>query len=126
MIKCLIVGIGGFFGSVCRYLLSQIPISNANNFPSNTLIINFLGTLAIGIIAGFSIKNSNIDEHLILLLKIGVCGGFTTFSAFSLETVNLINRGEIITAVVYISLSVLSCLFAVAAGQNIVKYFWFC
>ncbi|MDQ5983685.1 MAG: CrcB family protein [Eubacteriales bacterium SKADARSKE-1] len=123
MIKCLIVGIGGLIGSVCRYLLSQIPISNSSSFPSNTLIINFLGALAIGVITGLSIKNSNIDQNLILLLKVGVCGGFTTFSAFSLETVNLINRGEIITSVVYVLLSVLLCLFAVVAGQSIVKYF---
>ena len=123
MIKCLIVGIGGFIGSVCRYLLCQISISNSSKFPINTFIINFLGTLAIGIIAGLSIKNSNIDQNLILLLKIGVCGGFTTFSAFSLETVNLINRGEIMTAVAYVFLSVLICLFAVVVGQNIVKCF---
>ena len=121
MIKYLLVGIGGFIGSVCRYLLSQISISNATDFPINTFIINFSGALIIGIITGLSVKNSNIDPNLILLINIGICGGFTTFSTFSLETINLFNEGNIIVAVAYVLLSILICLLAVVAGQNIVK-----
>ena len=107
MLNCIIVGLGGFIGAVLRYLISLIPIKNPDSFPINTFIINILGALIIGIIAFTAAKNQNLDAKLILFLKVGICGGFTTFSTFSLETANLIKSGCVLTAIIYILLSVI-------------------
>lgn len=82
MLNCVIVGLGGFIGAVLRYLISLIPIKNPDSFPINTFIINILGALIIGIIAFTAAKNQNLDAKLILFLKVGICGGFTTFPPF--------------------------------------------
>ena len=83
MLNCVIVGLGGFIGAVLRYLIGFIPIKNPDSFPINTFIINILGALIIGIIAFTAAKNQNLDAKLILFLKVGICGGFTTFFIFS-------------------------------------------
>ena len=106
MLNCLAVGLGGFIGAVIRYLMGLIPIKNPASFPVNTFIINIAGAFAIGCIAYAMSKNQNIDSRLILFLKVGICGGFTTFSTFSLETAELIKSGSILTAVIYVVLSV--------------------
>lgn len=113
MINCLFVGLGGFIGAILRYLISLIPIKNPVSFPVNTLIINVAGALAIGLIAFASSKNENLDPKLLLLLKVGICGGFTTFSTFSLETAELIKNGSVITALAYVFVSVLLGVLAV-------------
>jgi len=113
MLNCIFVGLGGFVGSILRYLVGLIPIKNPSGFPINTFLINVIGSLAIGVIACLASKNSNLDSRLILFLKVGICGGFTTFSTFSLETAELIKNGSIALAVLYIVLSVsVGALFA--------------
>ena len=83
MLNCLFVGIGGFIGSVCRYLIGLIPVSENTEFPIKTLCVNVIGSFLIGLIA-FSVQGGkNIDPRMVLLLKVGICGGFTTFSTFS-------------------------------------------
>jgi CrcB protein len=121
MINCLFVGIGGFVGAVLRYLVSLIPIKNPTGFPINTFIVNIVGALAIGFIAVMASKNENIDPKLLLLLKVGICGGFTTFSTFSLETGELIKSGSYVVAVIYVALSVALGVAAVMIPQFIVK-----
>lgn len=106
MLNCLAVGLGGFIGAVIRYLMGLIPIKNPASFPVNTFIINIAGAFAIGCIAYAMSKNQNIDSRLILFLKVGICGGFTTFSTFSLETAELIKSGSVLIAVIYVVLSV--------------------
>lgn len=106
MLNCIFVGLGGFVGSILRYLVGLIPIKNPSGFPINTFLINVFGSLAIGVIACLASKNSNLDSRLILFLKVGICGGFTTFSTFSLETAELVKNGSIALAVLYIVLSV--------------------
>lgn len=98
MLNCLLVGLGGFIGAVLRYLISLIPIKNPESFPINTFIINIVGAFAIGCIAFAVSKNENIDPKLLLFLKVGICGGFTTFSTFSLETAELVKSGSVVTA----------------------------
>lgn len=66
MINCFFVGLGGFIGSVLRYLISLLPIKNPASFPTNTLIINIVGALAIGFIAYATSKNQSIDSRLLL------------------------------------------------------------
>lgn len=82
MTDCLIVGLGGFIGSVCRFMISKLPLSAEGSFPLNTFIINILGAFAIGCIVAAAGKD--LDPRAVLFLKVGICGGFTTFSTFSL------------------------------------------
>lgn len=121
MLNCLLVGLGGFVGAVLRYLISLIPIKNPVSFPINTFIINIAGAFAIGCIAFAVSKNDNIDPKLLLFLKIGICGGFTTFSTFSLETAELIKGGSVVTALIYVSASVLLSVLAVMLPQLVLK-----
>lgn len=121
MLNCLFVGIGGFIGTVLRYLISLIPIKNPSSFPVNTFVINMVGALAIGLIALAISKNESIDSRLILLLKVGICGGFTTFSTFSLETAELIKSGSFATAIIYIGASIITSILLVMLPQIISK-----
>lgn len=111
--ECLIVGFGGFVGSVLRYLMGFIPIHESSAFPINTFLINILGALLISLIAfyithsSFNQINSSTLKMLILFLKVGVCGGFTTFSTFALETGDLIKAGNVEIAFLYVLLSVM-------------------
>lgn len=120
MLNCLAVGAGGFLGAVLRYLIGLIPLEMRSGFPAKTFAINVAGCFAIGLIAGFAEKSS-IDPRLLLLLKVGVCGGFTTFSSFALETQGLISDGNTVTGVLYASLSLVVGTLAVLLGQIIVK-----
>lgn len=121
MLNCLLVGLGGFIGAVFRYLVSLIPIKNPESFPINTFIINIVGALAIGCIAFAASKNENIDPKLLLFLKVGICGGFTTFSTFSLETTELIKGGSVVTAVIYVIASIVVGVLAVMLPQLVLK-----
>lgn len=93
MLNCLAVGAGGFVGAVLRYLVSMIPLDKTGAFPVNTLLINILGAFAIGAITALGAKTAGLDPRLTLLLKTGICGGFTTFSTFALETAGLMQSG---------------------------------
>ena len=107
MFNCFAVGLGGFFGAVCRYLIGMIPVKEATLFPVKTFGINLLGCLLIGLIIMSAAKGSGIPPRLELFLKVGFCGGFTTFSTFAAETAALIQQGYIGIAAVYAVLSVL-------------------
>lgn len=104
----LLVGLGGAIGSMARYGVSRII--NARYilpFPLATFIINIVGCLLIGLLFGYVQKNSNQQSDLWLVLATGFCGGFTTFSAFALENVNLLKGQLNITALLYIAASVI-------------------
>ena len=105
--ECLIVGLGGFIGSIARYLIGLIPINETNIFPINTFMINIIGSIVIGLIAFYLTKNNSYNDNIILFLKMGVCGGFTTFSTFALETGDLIKSGNTEIAFMYVLLSVI-------------------
>ena len=107
MMSILAVGAGGFLGSVFRYLISLIPVSEAAVFPIKTFIINIIGCLAIGAIAVAVSKNVEMSPQMLLFLKVGLCGGFTTFSTFALETADLMKAGHMGAAFLYVVLSVL-------------------
>lgn len=121
MIECIIVGIGGFVGAICRYLVGLIPLKEESVFPIKTFLINILGSFIIGMIAALAVKNNSINPRVILFLKVGICGGFTTFSSFVLETNTLWENGNMATAFLYSILSVSVGLIAVFAGQEIIK-----
>jgi CrcB protein len=119
--NCIFVAFGGMIGSVSRYLLGLVPIKPSSGFPVITFIINIAGAFAIGLIAGALQKNSTLNPQLVLLLKVGVCGGFTTFSTFSLESLTLMQNGHIVTAALYIGASVLFGILAVLCGELLVR-----
>ena len=121
MSECILVGIGGFAGSVLRYLVGLVPAENDNGFPVKTLMINVAGAFAIGLIAALAEKWKICDPRMILMLKVGVCGGFTTFSTFAFESAELIKSGSILTAVSYMALSLVLGIGAVFISQAVVR-----
>ena len=120
MLNYLYVAFGGAFGSVLRFWLSGIVARHyGESFPIGTLVINVSGSLLIGIIA----ESTGPEGRFFLSpqardgLLIGVLGGYTTFSSFSLQTMNLIREGEGVRAGLNVLLSVAICLLAVWLGQ---------
>ena len=121
MINGLMVGIGGFIGTVCRYLVGFLPIETHSGFPFKTLIINIAGSFLIGLITALAVKNEDLNEQIVLMLKVGVCGGFTTFSTFAYESADLLKSGHMIIALVYICTSIVLGVLAVFAAQMLVR-----
>ena len=119
MLNCLVVALGGGIGACLRYLIGLIPLKEPFAFPVKTLMINLLGCFVIGLIAALAVKNSTLSPKTVLFIKTGLCGGFTTFSTFALETENLIKTGHIGVAVIYVALSVLVGVGLAFAGQVI-------
>ena len=114
MWKLLAVGLGGALGAILRYLISLLPLKGS--FPVWTLLTNLLGAVAIGCIAGASARG-RMQDVAALFWKTGVCGGFTTFSTFSLEAFSLLENGNRWLWALYILLSILLCLGGIALGQ---------
>lgn len=112
MKQALIVGLGGFVGSVLRFKLGGVILHNSATwrFPLSTFCVNVIGCFVIGALAGFAERQA-MSAEIRLLLFTGLLGGFTTFSAFGVEGVNLIRRGDIAVAASYALLSVV-CGFA--------------
>jgi len=113
LVSCIYIGLGGAAGAILRYLFGLIPFKSGIGFPFATLAINVIGAFFIGLVAGLAQKNPQLSSNLILFLKVGVCGGFTTFSTFSLETFRLFENGSPWLAISYISSSVVLCVLAV-------------
>ena len=112
----LVVFLGGGFGSVCRFLLSKWLNPISNTFFLGTFSANILGCLIIGFISGLALRSQYLDQYLGLLVITGFCGGFTTFSTFSLENLNLIRSGELNHFLVYTVISLLTGIAAVLSG----------
>ena len=121
MIECLFVGIGGFIGSVCRYLIGLLSVETASGFPVKTFCIKILGAFILGIVSERALLDPGFSRHLVLLLQVGLCGGFTTFSTFSSEALGLLASGRHGTAAAYMLLSMALGLLAVFAGQNLAR-----
>lgn len=102
-----------------RYLVGLMPIFSKMNFPLHTLIINVVGAVAIGMIVKASDSWEAISGNTLLLLKTGLCGGFTTFSTFALESEEMIEAGRILPSGAYIVLSVLLCIAGVYLGKHL-------
>ena len=123
MIKnLLLVGLGGSIGSMVRYLVQKwlLPVSRNSGFPIGTLLVNIVGCLLIGILFGLSVKNSYSESKQVFLLA-GLCGGFTTFSAFTLEGNELLNEDRFGFFLLYIAGSVIIGLSATWLGFKITR-----
>lgn len=116
----LIVAAGGAIGSMLRYSVALTSISKT--FPLGTLFINIIGSFIIGILAAMLLKNT-INANVWKFLAVGICGGFTTFSAFSLEAFNMLQHQFYTNFLLYIVASVAGGLVAVAAGFILTTHF---
>jgi len=120
----LIVGLGSFFGGGSRYLTQQfITKITSVPFPFGTFTVNIVGSFIIGIIFGLSSKSDIISTEAKLLLVTGFCGGFTTFSSFSLDTLNLIKDGQYLFGISYIAGTLLLGFLATFMGIMLIKIF---
>jgi CrcB protein len=118
--QVLLVGLGGGLGSIARFLCQRwAAYIYPNAFPWGTMAVNVLGSLLIGVFWGMSFKSFASNENWKLFLMTGICGGFTTFSAFSLESINLLRENRSMLFFVYIACSVIICLLATYAGMKI-------
>ena len=118
----LLVGIGGFIGSISRYYSQQII---SKRFPSalpyGTLTVNIVGCCLIGIIYALSEKGNILTPEWRIFLATGFCGGFTTFSTFSYESINLINDGEWFNVSLYVAISVIIGFLSTYPGISLIK-----
>ncbi len=113
----LLIGTGGFVGSVARYYVSKINLHvEFLSIPVGTLLVNVLGSFLIGFLTGISAKSMLLNAHLRMLLMVGFCGGFTTFSTFSGENLMLMQNGQFLSVLLYTSLSVILGFSAVYLG----------
>lgn len=117
----LLVALGGAIGSVARYKLSGYVLQHTIDwkFPAGTFAVNVIGCLVAGLLAGLAEKHAVFPADLRLFLFTGLLGGFTTFSAFGLETMFLLKRGDVLIAAANIALSVIAGLLALWLGLGL-------
>jgi len=114
----LAVAGGGAIGSVVRYVVGVVMLRSSSGFPLSTLLINVAGSFFIGLFARLF---DAPDHHQVLrvALTVGICGGFTTFSAFSAETVTMLQQGKVGRAALYVMVSLVAGMLATFAGLMI-------
>lgn len=113
MKQVLLIGLGGFLGSILRYGVALLSSRWFENFPTGTMIVNLLGSLLIGLLVGLSLKQ---NQPLYGFLAIGFCGGFTTFSTFALDSIKLIKADQWMVAAGYASVSLIGAVAFCAVG----------
>lgn len=115
-----LVGIGGFVGSIARYYVSKLNLQyELFSIPVGTLTVNVLGSIVIGILTGISAKSELLSLEWRLFLMVGLCGGFTTFSSFTNENLMLMHNGQLLTVLIYTSLSIILGFTAVYLGYTL-------
>ena len=118
----LLIGLGGFIGSVLRYFVSKL-----NNYwevlsiPIGTLAVNVIGSFLIGLVSAYALKTGNLSEEMKLFIITGLMGGFTTFSAFSNKNVLMMQNGKFAAVALYIGLSVLLGFAAAFLGYVLIR-----
>ncbi|MDR2027667.1 MAG: fluoride efflux transporter CrcB [Prevotellaceae bacterium] len=119
----LLVGLGGGLGSMLRYLVTSLIVSRITRFPAiwGTFAVNFSGCLLIGIAIGLSERYAWFSPQMRWFVATGICGGYTTFSAFAYENISLIRNGNYSASLVYMVVSVITCFVATCTGFAIVE-----
>ncbi|MEA3287168.1 MAG: fluoride efflux transporter CrcB [Candidatus Marinimicrobia bacterium] len=119
--KILAVGLGGFIGAVSRYWVSGLAQRMSDRFPFGTLSVNLFGSFLLGVLATLFLEKVIVSQEVRLFVLVGLLGAFTTYSTFSLETLNLMRNNEWLFAGFNILTNVLGTLIAVWAGVSIAK-----
>jgi len=118
----LLVALGGASGAVARYAVNLFAIQQfGTGFPVATLLVNIVGSFFMGVITGLVALGWNISPRAQLFLMTGLLGGFTTFSAFSIDVLALHERGEIVSSLVYVIISVMLSIAAAFLGIVLVR-----
>ena len=122
MLRLLLVGLGGFVGTLGRYWIAEVVARRyGETFPLGTLVVNALGCLLIGFLFRF-FDNSSLDNPTVRMVTfIGLLGGFTTFSSYGLQTFTLLKDGELFLALVNVGASNILCLALVWLGYSLAK-----
>ena len=124
MLKVIIVGFGGFFGSIFRYLIYLLSNNLIGySFPFGTILVNVLGCFLIGLIYQVFSDTISLSDNLKLFMTIGFLGGFTTFSAFSLDVFLLYQSNSKLVAIIYIFITLVLSLLAMLGGMWIFKVY---
>ena len=120
----LLIGTGGFIGSIARYFVSRLNLTfSLISIPVGTLLVNIAGSMVIGFLAGISDRTAILSTQARLFLMVGICGGFTTFSSFTLENMTMIHNGQFLQVVIYTTLSFLFGMGAVFTGYALSTLF---
>lgn len=116
---CLLVMIGGALGTLARYAVSVLALPISRDLPWGTILINVAGSFVIGFFGTLTLAHGRfpVSENIRLFVMIGLCGGFTTFSSFSLQTLDLLRSGAVLRASINIAASLLLCIGAAALGH---------
>lgn len=123
MIHLMAVATGGALGAMARYWVSGWLNNAEHRFPLGTLGVNVFGSFLMGVCFVLILERARVSPEFRPLLMVGFLGAFTTFSTFSLETVAMIGEGHIMSALIYILLSVLLCIAALGAGLWLTRLF---
>ena len=124
MSTLMIIGCGGFFGAISRYLVSELVfIVFGTGMPYGTLMVNVVGSFLLGIVAQLALAGNFLTTTTSSFLGIGFLGAFTTFSTFSVQTLELLESGSPLKALLNISLNLILCLIAAWGGLSIGRFF---
>jgi len=122
MLRALLVGFGGFVGSMARYWLAGLVLPwTPPGFPWGTLLVNVSGSFLLGLVIAAAMEREWLGPDLRVALAAGVCGGFTTMSSFSFETLGLLEQGTVGLALGYVAVTVLACVVATWSGVTLIR-----
>ncbi len=120
--RLLLVFAGGGLGSIFRYLIGIWLNKNDFLTPWGTFTVNILGSLLIGLLAGYNLRNLNLSHEYQALIIVGFLGGFTTFSSFAFENLIMLQQGKFLLFAAYFSVTLIVGLFAVSLGYHLSGY----
>ncbi len=122
MLNYFLVFLGGGLGSICRYGIAHWLVSSKLHFPWATILANVLACFVLGALVGLNMKNK-LGGAMVLFLMAGFCGGFSTFSTFTNETLQMLATGEWVKACANVALSLLVCLISLFIGIKSIELF---